>query len=102
MVLKGGDKGFGIPLNAPLYPRSSVINYSKVRVVMALANIDPKSVEPLLPEGVDLALEMAAFWVGDYGISTVGGVYGGEALIALPVRTEALNLPITYLHLRNQ
>ncbi|MGC9180437.1 MAG: acetoacetate decarboxylase family protein [Vulcanisaeta sp.] len=101
MVLKGGDKGFGIPLNAPLYPQSSIINYSRVRVVMALANIDPKSVEPLLPEGVDLALEVTAFWVGDYGISTVG-IYR-EALVAIPVKTEGIELAyyIPYIYVTN-
>ena len=101
MVLKGGDKGFGIPLNAPLYPRSSTISYSKVRVALVLANIDPKSVDPLLPEGVDLALEMAAFWVGDYGLSTVG-IYR-EALIALPVKTEGIELAyyIPYIYVTN-
>ncbi|BDR92460.1 acetoacetate decarboxylase family protein [Vulcanisaeta souniana] len=104
MVLKGGDKGFGIPLNAPLYPSSTTatrIDYSRVKVAMALTNIEPRSVEPLLPEGVDLAFEMAAFWVGDYGISTVG-VYR-EVLIALPVRTEGIELAyyIPYIYVTN-
>ena len=104
MVLKGGERGFGIPLNAPLYPSSTAatrISYSKVRVALVLANVDPKSVDPLLPEGVDLALEMAAFWVGDYGLSTVG-VYR-EALIALPVKTEGVELAyyIPYIYVTN-
>lgn len=101
MVLKGGDKGFGIPLNAPLYPRSAIISYGKVRVALVLANIDPKSVEPLLPEGVDLAMEMAGFWVGDYGLSTVG-VYR-EALVAIPVKTGDISLAyyIPYIYVTN-
>lgn len=71
-------------------------------MAMALTNIEPRSVEPLLPEGVDLAFEMAAFWVGDYGISTVGGVYR-EVLIALPVRTEGIELAyyIPYIYVTN-
>ncbi|WP_069807652.1 acetoacetate decarboxylase family protein [Vulcanisaeta thermophila] len=104
MVLKGGDKGFGIPLNAPLYPFNTSISkilYSQVKVGIVLASIDGKSVEPLLPEGVDLAMEMAAFWVSEYGISNVGRYR--EAIVAIPVRTSGVDLAyyIPYIYVTN-
>lgn len=104
MVLKGGDKGFGIPLNASLYSYTTTMSkvlYSQVKVGLILANINGRSVESLLPEGVELAIEMAAFWVGDYGISTVGKYR--EALIALPVKTSGVELAyyIPYIYVTN-
>lgn len=103
MVLKGGVKGYSIPLNAPLYPTGTPIVYYGCKVVVVLATVDRSSVEPLLPEGVDVASEqpLAAFWVGDYPMSNVGSYK--EALVAIQVSTKDVPLAyyIPYIYVTN-
>jgi acetoacetate decarboxylase len=103
MVLKGGVKGYSIPLNAPLYPTGVPIVYYGCRVMVALATVDRSSIDPLLPEGVDVTSDqpLAVFWVGEYPMSNVGSYR--EALIALQVSTRDLPLAyyIPYIYVTN-
>ncbi|MDM7275249.1 MAG: acetoacetate decarboxylase family protein [Thermoprotei archaeon] len=102
MVLKGGVKGYSIPLNAPLYPTGTPIVYYGCRVLVATATVDGGTVDPILPEGVNISEKpLAAFWIGEYPASNVG-VYR-EALIAVQVSTEELPLAyyIPYIYVTN-
>lgn len=102
MVLKGEVKGHSIPLNAPLYPTGTPIVYYGCKVLVATATVDGKTVDPLLPEGVNISEKpLAAFWLGEYPASNVG-VYR-EALIAVQVSTEELPLAyyIPYIYVTN-
>lgn len=102
MVLKGGVKGYSIPMNAPLYPTGTPIVYYGCKVLVATATVDGRTVDPLLPEGVNISEKpLAAFWVGEYPASNVG-VYR-EALIAVQVSTEELPLAyyIPYIYVTN-
>ncbi|WP_252900651.1 acetoacetate decarboxylase family protein [Vulcanisaeta sp. JCM 14467] len=92
MVLKGGEKGFGIPLNAPLYPSSTAttrINYSRVRVALVLANVDPKSVDPLLPEGVEFA-----YYIPYIYVTNDAGMAAGRELAGAPKKLGDIKLVI--------
>jgi acetoacetate decarboxylase len=102
LVLKGGVKGYSIPLNAPLYPTGTPIVYYGCRVLIAVATVDGSSIDPILPEGVSVSEKpLAAFWIGDYPLSNVG-VYR-EALIAVQVSMEGLPLAyyIPYIYVTN-
>jgi len=103
MVLKGGIKGYSIPLNAPLYPTGTPIVYYGCKVLLALALVEKDSIDPILPEGVNPASEkpLTAFWVAYYPISNVGEYF--EALIAVQVSTEEQPLAyyIPYIYVTN-
>lgn len=102
MVLKGGVKGYSIPMNAPLYPTGTPIVYYGCKVLVATATVDGKTVDPLIPEGVNVSEKpLAAFWVGEYPMSNVGVYY--EALIAVQAFTEELPLAyyIPYIYVTN-
>jgi len=93
LVLKGGVKGYSIPLNAPLYPTRTPIVYYGCKVLVAIALVDGKTIDSILPEGVNVSEKpLAAFWIGEYPASNVG-VYN-EALVAVQVSTD--NLPLAY------
>lgn len=102
LVLKGGVRGYSVPLNAPLYPTGVPIVYYGCRVLIAVATVDGRSVDPILPEGVNVSEKpLAAFWVGDYPASNVG-VYR-EALVAVQVSVEGLPLAyyVPYIYVTN-
>ncbi len=103
MVLKGGIKGYSIPLDSPLYPTGTPIVYYGCRVLIAFATVDGVSVDPLLPEDVDVASSepLAAFWIGYYPISNVGTYH--EALIAVQVTSKEVPLAyyIPYIYVTN-
>jgi acetoacetate decarboxylase len=103
LVLKGGVRGYSIPLDSPLYPTGTPIVYYGCKVLIALATVDGASVDPLLPEGVDPASSepLTAFWIGYYPISNVGTYY--EALIAVQVTSRELPLAyyIPYIYVTN-
>jgi acetoacetate decarboxylase len=103
LVLKGGVRGYSIPLDSPLYPTGTPIVYYGCRVLIALATVDGASVDPVLPEGVDVASSepLTAFWIGYYPISNVGTYH--EALIAVQVTSKELPLAyyIPYIYVTN-
>jgi len=101
LVLKGGNEGYTIPLNAPLYPQPPWL-YRGVEAVIVIALFDARSVEPILPEDVELIGDkiMGAVWVARYPVTTLGAY--NEALIAIQVSTpKGMAYYIPYIYVTN-
>lgn len=107
-MLKGGREGLSIPLDASLYgalgqamrAKDAVTEYVNCECVMTFFLTD-KSVEAILPEGLELTPSpSAAVFIAHYPFSTIGPYYEMFTLIQVDFEGE-LGYYIPYIYVNN-
>lgn len=111
MVLKGGKEGYSIPFDSPLYgaglspgtPAERLkIEYRNCDCLVAMVETD-KSVEALLPEGLELFSDppYAGLWISRYSFSTLGEYNEFLAVIQVKDVRGEMGYYIPYIYVTN-
>lgn len=104
MVLKGGDLGFSIPFDAPLYDfnRDRGIEYRNCEAIVATFMLGG-DIEEILPEGLEPFSDppQGSIWISKYDYSTLGAYNEHISFIIVKDVHGEMGYYIPYIYVTN-